>query len=114
MTALAIGPIRASQSCLSFFRISAETNSGVSFFPWYSLNHALLPICRLMASMTFSGGSTATRCGLGPTTTCPDSPSSTIEGVVVLSSALGIEMGRPSGSNCARAENVVPKSMPIV
>src|SRR5262245_5048417 len=67
-----------------------------------------------MASTTLSGDSTEIRSGEGPTMTCPDSPSSTTEGVVVWPSALGIEIGFPSALSCARAEYVVPRSIPIV
>src|SRR5262245_1308988 len=67
-----------------------------------------------MASITLSGGSTEMRSGDGPTTTWPDSPSSTTEGVVVLPSEFGIEPGLPSLSSCASEEYVVPRSMPIV
>ncbi len=114
ITALPILPICFSASCRSFFRISADRNSGVISWPSKVRLYSALPMWRFTRSTTCSGSSIAARMRLGPTITWPLSASRIKLGVSISSSSLGSATGLPCSSKWAMAENVVPRSMPTV
>ena len=95
----------------SFARVIAEISCGVYILPSISTLWSV-PMYLLMEAMVLSGLVMACLLAVSPTRRSPALVKPTMDGVVLLPSALAITTGSPPSST-ATQEFVVPKSIPI-